>query len=131
MFNTDRVSLDPHFNREQSTKRYFGIIEDRLRQGAEIYFLIKDDKKIGFFLIQQDNDKIWNGMLSGLFPSYQGKGLGSNVVTQMLRCVADKKERYFISHVSTNNRISFELHLKRGFQTADVEYLFVKHNSSQ
>ena len=127
MFNTDRISLDPKFSFEQAANRYCGMIKDKLNQGAEIYNITKEHQNIGFFLIYKDKDEIYNCSLTGLFPPYQGKGLGSNVVTQMLRCVKEKGEQQFISHVSTNNRMSFELHIKRGFQSSKMEYLFVKH----
>ena len=127
MFNTDRISLDPHFSTDQSTNRYIGMIKDKLDQGAVACSIVRGENNIGFFVLSKPCSDIFDVVLTGLFPQYQGKGLGFHIVLQMLNFARDKGAKLLVSHVSVNNKKSFELHLKHGFKTAPIEYLFVKH----
>ena len=127
MFKTDRVSLDPYFDKYHTANRYCGMLDDKLEQGAEIFYITENCQNIGFFAIHEYEESIYDVILTGLFPPHQGKGLGKSIVTKMLECAKNKNAKLLHSHVSANNQRSFELHIKYGFQSGFLQYLFVKH----
>ena len=51
LFKEDRISLDSHFKKDLSNKRYLGLIEDEISQGAEIYSLTFKGKHQAFLLL--------------------------------------------------------------------------------
>jgi len=130
MFENDRISLDPYFGELQAANRYLGMIKDKLAQGAEICNITKENQNIGFLIIQEKEGNVFDFVIAGLYPLNQAKGLGSNILTQALRATKDRGGKMLNSHVSINNRRSFALHVKCGFQCGNAEYLFVKHIES-
>jgi hypothetical protein len=129
MFTTDRVSLDPKFTREQASNRYVNWMFDVVSRGGSVYELRKEDNGIGFFLFQQDSERVGNSPLAGLYPSSNTLGFG-NVLLHLLLVEAKKRKlRRMVQQVSTNNPAVVKNHMEQGFKIRGIHYVFVRHAS--
>ena len=130
MFKNDRISLDQRFGQEAANKRYMGMIQDKLAQGAKFCSLVNQDgRNIGFFGARETADKIYDFFLTGIYGEFQGKGFGSNTYTQALAYMKSKGAKIAVGRVSMNNAGSYKISARSGFQLDCAEYLFVKHRA--
>ena len=129
MFKTDRVRLDPEFNRNQAATRYVNWMLDEISQGGSVYELRAKNKHKGFFLLRVGLNGIGYCALAGLYPSSSSPGLG-NVLLHFLLVEAKKRGLLCISsNISTNNLAVFKNHIEQGFKVRDIHYVYVRHVS--
>ncbi len=76
IFFTDRIALDKNFGVKIANERYARYVEDAIDHGAELFYVLVGEEKIGFFL-DKYNGNSCKGILGGLFLSAQNKNLGS------------------------------------------------------
>lgn len=124
-FSFDRISNDPFFSKEASTKRFHNWLNDEKRRGA--IFLkgqIKGDMT-GFFTIREIGDGVYTSALGGTFMKWRKGGLGTNVQTPAE--VKKRGGRKLVLGVSTNNMIQIRALIQNEFFPTKVNHVFVKH----
>ena len=129
IFRTDRVALDPYFGEIASGRRYRLWAEDLLKSDAKLLSVTTDNKDIGFSVLNHCSERITDQALVGLFPEFQGKGLGCCAI--MAAVMESKKlgAEYIQTRVSSNNIPSLKTHLKAGYVVQDSNSIFIKHKN--
>ena len=127
MYKNDRISLDPYFNKETAAERYVNMIKDKLELGAKVCSIVHQDNDIGFFGVCEKDEKVYDYFLTGIYPSYQGMGFGSNAYTQALAYMKSKGGKLAYGSVSANNPGSFLVNTRSGFMLDFIEYIFIRH----
>lgn len=131
MFDTDRISLDPHFSQEQANQRYIGWVKDELERGADIYKIVNNkNQAIGFFAYKDVNKNIAFPFLGGLYKSANILGLGFSIHYYALEEGRKRGRKKSMASYSSNNRISSALHMSLGYILEEQFYVFVKHSSA-
>ena len=127
IFRTDRIALDPFFGEEASGRRYRLWAEDLLKSDAKLLSVTTEDKDIGFSVLNRCSERVTDQALVGLFPEFQGKGLGCCAI--MAAVMESKKlgAEYIQTRVSSNNIPSLKSHLKAGYSIQYSVCVFVKH----
>lgn len=127
MFDTDRVSLDPHFSREQSTNRYIGWIADEMALGAKMYKLVYKGKNCGFFNLRLLENHSAFSAIGGVYPEFQRVGFGACVNYFEIVEATKLGARRIVTSFSSNNRGAAAIHFLLGYSIGDQSYVFVKH----
>ncbi len=128
MFNDDRVSLDPHFSTEQSSKRYIGWILDDIKRGAILYKLTYKNSVCGFFILIDKGNGHFHANLAGIYPEFQGAGIGICMnYFEIKEAIKSNAKRIYTSF-SNNNRGAYSIHLLMSYILNEQSYVFIKHN---
>lgn len=127
MFTTDRVSLDTQFSAEQAANRYIGWIQDEITRGAIMLQLYHKEQPVGFCGLQVEDNGNAHQFLTGIYPAYQGKGLGYSLLTCAARYIQQGGGSTFTTSVSSNNEASFRTHIRCGCMVSNAQYVFIKH----
>jgi ribosomal protein S18 acetylase RimI-like enzyme len=104
-FGTDRVALDPLFNRGIAKRRYKNWLRDMRENSSALAARIKyGEKTIGFFALSLDAEHhTAHVLLSGLFREYQGQALGGTIIHVPLAASAERGITRFSTAISSNN----------------------------
>ena len=127
MFKEDRVSLDPFFSPDQARARYVGMLEDYRSLNPGAFCIMHDNSEVGFFLLRELQEDVYDVLLTGLYPAYRSRGLGRSIALQPIICAKDIGSTRLYSSVSTNNKLSLSIHIKCGFIPDHIRYIFAKH----
>ena len=127
LFDTDRVSLDKFFTKEDAAKRYQNWTQDVLEKGGTLHELYVDDTPAGFTLIPKNEGPEGHAGLSSLYKEFQGKHLGAIIFRSSIGCVLEKGAECCITGTSSNNYTSITTHLRAGYYICGMEYVYVKH----
>jgi len=129
LFQTDRISLDPHFGIQVGNRRYCLWIQDEIARGAKLFIVNSGEKKIGFFILKKTDEKEFYLFLSGLFPEFQKSGIGFCPHCHgILKCFELGARRVKLSF-SSNNRGAAALHMDLGHRLDTQYYVFIKHKN--
>ena len=125
MFNTDRFSLNPYFGQNVSSKRYSNWIQYILSKNGDIYIIVYKDKPIGFMMFD-NNSKYLNYLLGGLFPDFQNKHYGAQIIAQPLDLMINLGLPIMQTLVSSNNPqvISLYKYFNFSFNLDDSYYVY-------
>ena len=127
VFSTDRIYNDMFFPEGTSARRYRNWIDDELMRGSVLYKLVYRNAAVGFFIMEQMDNKVFNTFLIGLYDGYQNKGLGQSLAFSILtECIAQGAKRA-IGSVSTNNLAMLKVDELLGYEIKDIKYVFIKH----
>jgi ribosomal protein S18 acetylase RimI-like enzyme len=127
MHDTDRISLDPHFTKEQAASRYIGWIQDEVARGADLYKLIYKNQSIGYFTMKDLGNGVYYPFLAGIYQGHGNSGLGFNIAYQAMREIAARGGKSVSTYISTNNDRAIRLHVNMGFRFEEVTYVYIKH----
>lgn len=127
IFDTDRVSIDPFFTGEQSAHRYFSWTQDMIHSNCGLYTVAIKGHDIGFFIIKQINETTAYPVLTGLYPAYKGKGVGSLLLKKCIDTVWDRGFGRIESWIVSNNWEILKVDQAFGFTIAALQYVYVKH----
>jgi hypothetical protein len=130
MYDTDRVSLDPHFTREQASNRYIFWIQDEMERGTDVYKLMYKDQSIGYFTMKDLGDGVYYPFLAGMYRSHKNSGLGFNIAYKPLCEIAARGGTSVSTYISTNNDSAVRLHASLGFRFDEITYVYTRHNSA-
>ena len=131
MFNTDRISLDEYFGKKKAMNRYKNWIRDEFKDDkSELYELISQDKKIGFFLIKDIRKSGMDSLLAGIYYKFRGKGLGFSIIQKPIEKAIERNKKYLKTRISLNNISVVRLYTLYGFEIYDIKYVFRKINNS-
>jgi len=129
MFNTDRISLDEYFGKKKAMNRYKNWIKDEFKKDkSELYELISQDEKIGFFLIKDIQKNSIDSLLGGIFTKYKDQGMGLSIIQKPMEIAISRNKKYFKTRISSNNISVIELYNLYGFKIYDIKYIFRKIN---
>lgn len=128
MFNSDRIYLDEKLGRETSIKRYTNWIKDLYKEtDTEIFFLTKNDNKVGFFTIHNNSKNSIQSVIAGIFNQYQGHGLSIALVYYYLKIASEREVKYVFTSFSSNNIGMLNTFTKTvSFKTVCVQYVLRK-----
>ena len=127
MYDTDRVSLDPHFTREQASNRYIFWIQDEMARGADVYRLIYKAESIGYFTMKDLGDGVYYPFLAGMYRNHRTSGLGFNIAYKPLCEIAARGGTLDSTFISTNNDSAVRLHASLGFRFEEITYVYTRH----
>lgn len=127
LFDTDRISIDPHFSKDLSANRYLCWTQDMLDKGCKLFEICIKDKKVGFFIVKQMNEKVAYPVLAGMYSEYKGKGLGALLIKKCIETIWELGYEKINTSVVSNNLSIIKIHLCFGFEINDLFYTYVKH----
>lgn len=130
MFSTDRIYLDPKFEKHSSMNRYSNWVRTEFESGSSIVKeIIYEDKAIGFGMLR-DNKGVLLGLLGGIYEGEQSEGYG--LLTACFEyLMAKKNNRSFkkiYTAISSNNYPMVQIYNYLRFKIYGMTYVFVKHN---
>jgi len=153
MFNTDRISLDQHFGKKKAMLRYKNWIRDEFNDNrSELYELVYQDDKVGFFLIKDNQKDEMDGLLGGIYTKFKGWGMGDNqkdemdgllggiytkfkgwgmglsIIQKQIEIAIERNKKYWKGKISSNNIPVIKLYNLYGFEIYDIKYVFRKIN---
>jgi hypothetical protein len=129
MFDTDRISLDPCFNLDIASTRYRNwICDEFVREGTELYELIYDGSRAGFFAMKgMDSSKPYL-MLGGVYNKYKGMGLGACIIERQLYICSGRGKKAVVTKISSNNVDILKIYSMFGFATTNISHVFRRMN---
>lgn len=127
IFDTDRISIDPIFPHGTSSKRYINWTKDIIEEGAKLYEIRLKEKKVGLFLVKRIDEKSAYPVLAGLYPEYQGKGLGTLLIKKCIETIWGLGYENIKTGVASNNFDIIRIDLGFGFEIKNILYVYVKH----
>ena len=119
IFNTDRIYLDPYFDRDKAAQRYINWSRDMLNKGHIPCKVMYRGETVGFF----------NDSLSGVYSKFLGTGMGLFVQYSCIDVVRYIGKTKAEAVVSSNNLEVVNIRIKLGCQIKKVNTVFVKHNN--
>lgn len=125
MFTTDRISLDPQFGSEYTLIRYRNWIKTEFNRGKCLYKLKYKSNIVGFLLCKQDGDD-YEGILGGVYESYQNRGLG--IILPLFPDLLEKNVHQYKTNISSNNLSVLSLYECLNYRITNLKYVFIKHN---
>jgi len=129
MFTTDRISLDEYFGKKKAMYRYKNWIKDEFKNDkSELYELIYQDEKIGFFLMKDIQKNNIDSLLAGIYTRFKGKGLGFSIIQKPIEIAIERNKKYLKTKISSNNIPVIKLYSLYGFEIYDIKYVFRKIN---
>ncbi|HAR79797.1 MAG TPA: hypothetical protein DCR21_03105 [Succinivibrionaceae bacterium] len=124
-FSFDRISNDPFFCKEASTRRFHNWLNDEKERGAIFLKGQIKGEMTGFFTIRDLGNGVYTSALGGTFMKWRKGGLGTNVQTPDE--VRKRGGRKLVLGVSTNNMIQIRALIQNEFFPTKVNHVFVKH----
>ena len=120
MFETDRISMDSHFEAEQASKRYIGWIKDELMSGSKIYKLIFKENIVGFFILKENENNIFTAVLGGIYKDYKAFGFGFCMnYFEIVECI-EQNGKKVLNTFSTNNRGATSMHFLMNYSINNI-----------
>lgn len=127
IFDTDRISMDPNFSKEQSARRYVNWIRDMTKARDCIFEVNLSNQPFGFFTLKQiDQDRVYPVLL-GCYEEYKDKGLGALLVKKCNDYIWSLGYKEITTCLSSNNINIFKCNLLFGTQISSIYYTFVKY----
>lgn len=131
IFKTDRVYIDPQFNKELAAQRYDFWMKDLVKEGHIPYKVIYQDEVIGFFLNKEIDEGVFDGLLAATYDKYEGTGMGYCIQYAGIMSAKERNAKRYIGHVSGNNPAVLRVLLSIGFSIKEIEYIFIKHSKGE
>lgn len=127
MFLTDKIARNPHFGPQVAGRRYAYWLRDVWENGAAVILAKYKGDVIGFASWACLDNKVTEGILGGVFPAFENRGLGFIYLVAGLMAAKEQNFKKMITHISSNNIPILKLHEMVGFQAENMEYLLIKH----
>lgn len=126
VFDTDRISMDAAFTKEQAATRFANWTRDLINSGDELYEFSLKGEKAGFFTMHK-NESIYTPTLMGSYQSFVNKGLGMLLQRVCLETSFELGARKINSVIVANNPKVVRTNLMFGIIIKDIFYTYVKH----
>ena len=127
LFNTDRISIDPHFTEDDANNRYMGMLVDELDRGGELMEYLWNGEPIGFTCFRKLNHDEYYQSLSGIYEKYRGQGLGFLPSYFPIVEMSKRGVKRVNTAISTNNLPSLRVHIRDGYVPTAIQNIFIKH----
>jgi hypothetical protein len=131
LFDTDRVSLDPKFSKQDASNRYLGMISDEIEQNGKIYVIKFNEMVVGFFTLHMSLQNIAYCNLGGIFKNFQNLGFGIFLNYFQICITRDLGGEQTITAYSSNNVGAFAVHQMFDYKVIEQYYVFIKHISKE
>jgi phosphinothricin acetyltransferase len=94
---------------------------NELKKTSKVFYVLEADKKIvGFGFIkpylEYENFSHTGGLTYFIMPQYTDKGLGTQMLSQLIDAARGKKITHLLAHISSRNHQSLRFHQKHGFK---------------
>lgn len=125
MFDSDRISNDPHFGKEKAANRYINWSKDLRNKGARFYAIRYRDDSTGFVVLDTKDQITYSSILGGGYQKYRKSGIGIIQKEQEITKALGGKR--VVTNVSSNNVGQFKALIMNGYKPYSIEHVFVKH----
>lgn len=125
MFDSDRISNDPHFGKEKAANRYINWSKDLHNKGARFYAIRYRDDSTGFVVLDTKDQITYSSILGGGYQKYRKSGIGIIQKEQEITKALGGKR--VVTTVSSNNVGQFKALIMNGYKPYSIEHVFVKH----
>ena len=125
MFDSDRISNDPHFGKEKAANRYINWSKDLRNKGARFYAIRYRDDNTGFVVLDTKDQITYSSILGGGYQKYRKSGIGIIQKEQEITKALGGKR--VVTTVSSNNVGQFKALIMNGYKPYAIEHVFVKH----
>lgn len=126
MFDSDRISLDPFFNKEISAIRYKNWIEDLIHNGAIPYVFSYKGEHAGFMILKKVDESTYRSVLGGGYSKYRRTGFG--IVLKEMEITKSLGGKKVTAAVSTNNANQVKVLIMNGYIPSKIDHVLIKHN---
>jgi hypothetical protein len=125
MFDNDRISRDEKLGKRTSALRYINWIKDLFADAnTEIFYLLKHEKKVGFFIVRNGLNNCIYSIIAGVFNKYQGMGYSIAIIYYYLKIAEAKNVRNVFTSFSSNNKPMLNTFTRTvSFKTLNVLYV--------
>ena len=94
---------------------------NKLKKTSKVFYILEADKKIvGFGFIkpylEYENFSHTGALTYFIMPQYTDKGLGTQMLSQLIEAARAKKITHLLAHISSRNHQSLRFHQKHGFK---------------
>mgnify|MGYP001466639738 CR=1 FL=1 len=128
MFTTDRIFLDPGFEKEKAGIRYYWWCRDSFQRNGKICEVHLDGRAIGIMAYEPVTKKKYKGLIGGIYPEYSDYALLMPAINYLFfQHLMKGGMKLLLSAVSSNNPTIFKMNLASGYQIKDIHYVYVKH----
>ncbi len=127
IFDSDRISLDPHFMTSIASTRYVNWIKDLVSQGCVLYQVFLKNDVIGFYVFKRIDNKKVQGVLTGTFKKYLNSGIGTVITKRLCDTVWGLNYDYLYASVVSNNIKALRTNLLFGYEIESISHHYVKH----
>ncbi len=125
MFDSDRISNDPAFEKGMAAERYANWTKDLLEKGAHPYVILYKEEPAGFIILQTKDYKTYTSVLGGGYEKFRRSGLG--VIQKEQEIVKKLGGKRVETQVSSNNPAQLKALVLNGYIPQNIEHVFVKH----
>ena len=125
MFDSDRISNDPHFGKEKAANRYINWSKDLRNKGARFYAIRYREDSTGFVVLDTKDQITYSSILGGGYQKYRKSGIGIIQKEQEITKALGGKR--VVTTVSSNNVGQFKALIMNGYKPYSIEHVFVKH----
>jgi hypothetical protein len=105
MFEADRYSRDPLWQKDYSSPRYVNWIRSlSLSENVKFYIMVRKGTEIGFFAIKGENNKTNSCPIAGIYNQHKFSGYIFVLVWYILEISRKEGMNKFITSISSNNK---------------------------
>ncbi|MBO6303242.1 MAG: GNAT family N-acetyltransferase [Ruminiclostridium sp.] len=129
LFDSDRISIDPHFTAQQANERFCGWLGDEKSRGTGFYQFRYKGERVGFALLHDDGDGEFSSVLGGLYKAYRRSAIGNPLNFLIFRTAKKLGAKHLITNVSSNNPVQVRSLLACGYKLTHISHVYVRHSS--
>ena len=118
MFDSDRISNDPHFSPELSARRYRNWVASMLKNGAIPYVMSYKGEPAGFIILTTKDRLVYHSVLGGGYEKFRKTGLG--MVQKEQEIVKLLGGKLVATNVSSNNVNQCKALLANGYTVTNI-----------
>jgi hypothetical protein len=107
--------------------RYYNWTRDALEKGAEMAIGYYKDEPVAFGINGCVKDKLYDGLLGGVFSEASNKGLGFLSIYANLESIHEQGGIKLVTKISSNNVPILRLHMQYNYEIRDMNYILIKH----
>jgi hypothetical protein len=125
MFENDRISQDPVFGSELSSKRYLNWIRDLLEKDALFYAIRYKDDNTGFVVLETKDGINYQSILGGGYRKYRKSGIG--IIQKEQEITKSLGGKKVLTSVSSNNVGQLKALIMNGYMPYGIDHILIKH----
>ncbi len=125
MFENDRISKDPMFGTELSSRRYLNWIRDLLEKEALFYAIRYKDDNTGFVVLETKDGINYQSILGGGYRKYRKSGIG--IIQKEQEITKSLGGKRVMTSVSSNNVGQLKALIMNGYMPYGIDHILVKH----
>ncbi|MCR5168384.1 MAG: hypothetical protein K6C13_14415 [Oscillospiraceae bacterium] len=128
LFDSDRISIDPHFTAEQGSKRFCSWLGDERARGTRFYQYRYKGDRVGFVLLHDEGGGEFSSVLGGLYRAYRRSAIGNTLNYLNFQTAKQLGAKRIVTNVSSNNSVQVRSLLACGYRITQISHVYVKHS---